>query len=205
MVQALHRKMNVRTLPVLKAFASTEVCALLYTTGPSASALLVLLEQGVRSMLTNALQLLATMAELASICHKATDATAPKDTMDFNAKRKHRIAMTILVPTEPCAETNLESETTLAFANPATQVKAAMSVSTLVNRILASMELFAKANNRVDSAVFVLKVGKVLFVTRMLMTVPNSLVYWAPTALTWSMTLPANVPMALEERGARPR
>ena len=107
-----------------KVFAIMEVCACLYVTNQSVSVQQGSLENGVKSMLMNALASLATMVAPVSILLKVIDANVPLDLLDCNVTK--RIAIVIkyhqFVPNVQCVETNQGLETSVAYADQDTQV-----------------------------------------------------------------------------------
>lgn len=80
----------------------------------NASALPVSLEGAVKLTLMNALPNLATTELLASTFLKATDVSAPQDTLELTAKKNEQIAEMTLAPKEQCAKMNQDITTTLA-------------------------------------------------------------------------------------------
>lgn len=81
---------------------------------------LVSLEDVVKSISTNALLNLVTMAPPASTFLKVTDVNVQTDTLVSTAKRKSQIATTTLVLRELCAKTSLVLTITRVYVDPVT-------------------------------------------------------------------------------------
>ena len=125
--------------------------------------------------------------------------------MDYNAKKRIATVTTILALTVPCAKMSLVLETTLVSANLVILEPSVTSVWTLVRPAPASMELFAKANNREDSTASVPMDGKEHSATLTLMTALKNLVSLEQIVPTWSMTLLAIVLTDLAANAAKIR
>ena len=109
---------------VQKAFVIMEVCACLYATNQSVSVQLGSPETAVKSMSMNAQANPATMVVPASIPHKVIDANALLDSLDYNVMKRIAIVTRyhLFAQNEPCAEMNLDLETSVACADQDIQV-----------------------------------------------------------------------------------
>lgn len=102
---------------VRAALVNTVDCASRRDTESSATARPVSLADVVKLIWTNVLASLATMVDLAQTFLKDTDAHVPRDTLASIARKRNLIAETIHALRELCAKMNLDTITTLAYAD----------------------------------------------------------------------------------------
>jgi len=184
-----------------------EACAEPSDTTPSATALLASLASTVRWMWMSVPADLATMEPPVWTILRAIHVSVQRVSLVFSVRMRSLTVWRMPALKEPCAKTCLDQTTLNVCAGMDSREKTVTSPLTLALRMETPvpMRLAAEPYLRVDTLASVLMAGRELIVNRTSMIVWNSLAYWEPTVLTWSMTSAVTVPEASLARGVRPR